>query len=467
MKYIRQKPFSPGNRWLCVIVITLSCVLEFSGVSNAQGISGIITLEETYRFAMKSHERIAIAGEEIEKSRLLPKKAMSIILPHVSFAGSYIRMDDEITHTTNTHVTTGPYIDHDITIGPTPTVPEEQWIGNLKVTQSIYEASFFPKRKAAFHTIDRSTEHYHETIQRILFDVANVYYQIVKIKEVLQNAREILKLTERGLRVSRVKFQAGRVREQAVLQSELSVTRAERQVMQAKNNLKFAKDTLAKHMGIGMVEFDVAKPLELPVRTENYEALLDTAYEHRHDYEIAKVNVKLAGDDVKLAKTKFHPTLNCEWNYFWVDEETYALDNQFWNAIVKVDVPIFEGSLRFWDVKEKLTTRRQAKLALDHLKKSIPIEVEDAKLAVVAYEMTLRNLRKQVELAQKSYEIIFAQFQFGSATSLDLNQALTALSTVKTELITNTYDYQLALLNLERSIGLFATGYVTEARRNN
>jgi len=77
-------------------------------------------------------------------------------------------------------------------------------------------------------------------------------------------------------------------------------------------------------------------------------------------------------------------------------------------------------------------------------------------LTVQTHESILKNLRKQVELAQKNYDIIFSQFEFGSATALDLNQALTTLDSAKTNLITKTYDYQVVLLRLEKAIGMFA-----------
>ena len=467
MKYSQQKQLNRQKTCLSLAIIAFLSVMGCLGAAHAQEVSGIITLEEAYSSALKSHERIMIAEEEIEKSRLLPKKAMSVMVPEVDFEWNYIRLDDEITHTTQTHVTAEPYIDHDIVVGPTPAIPKRQRIGNLEVKQAIYKPRFFPMRKAAFHTIDRTSENYYQTIQGILFQVAQVYYQVVRAKEMSQNAAGILKLAKEDLRVSQMKFAAGKVTEDAVLKSDLSVTRAERKVIEATNNLKLAKDTLIRLIGVGMTDFHVAKPPALSVRTENYESLINMAYEHRYDYKIAHLNVDLAKDDVKLVKARFHPTIDAAWNYYWVHEETYALDDRFWSATVTLNVPIFKGSLRVWDLKEKLTTLRQAKLALDNLKKSMQIEVEGAMLVVQTYESILSNLEKQVELAEKNYEIIFTQFEFGSATSLDLDQALVMLGSAKTELTTNTYDYQVALLNLEKSIGFFAIDYIKRASQDN
>ena len=451
---------------LSLVVITLLSMLGFFDISSAQEPSKLLTLEEAYCLAIKSHERIMIAEKEIEKSRLLPKKVMTMMIPHIYFDGDYTRLDDEITHTTETNVA-GPYGEGTITIGPIPAVPKRQRIANLEVKQSIYEWSFFPRRRQAFCTIDSSVESYYQTVQDILFQVASVYYRLVQTKEMLRNAKEILKLAEEELRVSRVRLMAGKVTEDVILKSELSVARAQRKIIENSNNLQLAKGNLTRLIGIQLEGYAVAAPPTSPMPGENYETLVSKALEHRHDYKLAHLKVELAEVDVELVKARFHPTIDGAWNYYRVHEETYARDKRYWAASLQIKVPIFEGSLRIWDLKEKLTGLRQARLVLDDLKKDIQIEVEGSILEVKTYESILSNLRKQVELSEKNYEIIFSQFKFGSATSLDLDEARARLGSARTELITNTYDHQLAVLTLQKSIGLFAVDYTRGANQNN
>ena len=120
--------------------------------------------------------------------------------------------------------------------------------------------------------------------------------------------------------------------------------------------------------------------------------------------------------------------------------------------------------MRLWDLKEKKAGLNQAKLNLDATNKRIKIEVEDAMLSLQNYESVLKNLQKQVELAQKSYDIVFTQFEYGAVTSLYLNQSLTILDSAKTDLITKTYDYQIAIKKLEKVIGLYAINYIKKLK---
>ena len=209
------------------------------------------------------------------------------------------------------------------------------------------------------------------------------------------------------------------------------------------------------------------KPPNPKARSEKYEALVNIAFENRHDYKIAVLNVSLAETEVDLVKTRFHPSIEGTWNYYRSDRETISRDKEYWVAAVTMKVPIFEGGMRFWDLQEKKEGLNQAKLNLDATNRRIKIEVEDAMLSLQNYKSILKNLQKQVELAEKSYAIVFTQFEYGSVTSLYLNQALTALYSAKTELTTKTYDYYIAIINLEKTIGIFAQDLITKIIRTN
>ncbi len=427
------------------ILIIVLCVLYSPHFLYAQESRRVITLEEAYSLALKTHEQIMIAEEEVEKSRLYTKKAFTVLTPKAYIRGTYKRESEEIT-----------FDGH-------PVLPYDTWRGDLEITQPLYQGAVFPLRRQASHLVNGSVESYYQTTQETLFRVARGYYEVLKAQQLMENTKETLKLAQEGLRVAQARFRVGEVTKPAVLRGEVDVTRAERNLVEAKNNLQLAKDTLTNLIGIKVRDYEVVKPPALPKLGENYEALLNKSFKYRYDYKISNLNIDIAREDKNLIKAKFHPSFDAVWTYHRYDPETFATRDETWDAMVKVTVPIFEGGIRIWDLKEKQRDIRQARLALDDLKKAIQIEVEDAMLKVQTYESILDNLRKQEELAQENYNIIFKQFKVGLATSLDVTDALTALDSAKTELTTNTYDYQVALLNLERVTGIFATDYVARA----
>lgn len=454
-----------GVKILSLFIVTF-IISQSERFSTAQETGNLLTLEEAYILALNNHERIMISEKEIEKSRLLPKKAIAVMMPRMYIDGGY--------NEANEQVESGPYVATSSNPGLesfeiTPVennviTHRNEWKGEFEFVQPIYEASFFPLKRQADKAIDNSKENHYQIIQDVLFQVNSVYNELLKTKELVLNAEEVLKLANEELHISKVKFEAGDVTEDIVLGAELYVTGAERKLIEYKNDLSLAKDTLKNLIGIETLDFDVIKPPKLKARSERYEALVNIAFENRHDYKIAVLNVALAETEVDLVKTRFHPSIEGTWNYYRSDRETISRDKEYWVAAVTMKVPIFEGSMRFWDLKEKKKGLNQAKLNLDATKKRIQIEVEDAMLSLQNYESVIKNLEKQVELAQKSYDIVFTQFEYGSATSLYLNQSLTILDSAKTDLITKTYDYQIAIKKLEKAVGLYAMDYIKELK---
>jgi outer membrane protein TolC len=65
-------------------------------------------------------------------------------------------------------------------------------------------------------------------------------------------------------------------------------------------------------------------------------------------------------------------------------------------------------------------------------------------------------------LAQENFDITSKQYRVGLATSLDINTALNTLNQVRTQLIDQTYAYQVAILGLDRAVGVFAQDYLPQ-----
>lgn len=434
-----NKQFSPVN----ALIFSLFFVLFFAAQSTGGGMSKrILKLEDAYVLALKSNELIAIAEKDVDKSRLLPKKALSVMMPVVEAEGKFVEANDANKFASIVFR------------------PKNQWHSTFKITQPVYRANYFTLKKQAGIAVSLSEDDYCFVVQNTLLKVARLYYDILKNKALYNNTVEIKKKAEEELKISKVKFEAGTVTEDAVLNSELNISRSERQLIEHKNNLQLAKDMLWSLIGIENLEYDLVEPDQPTIPTGDSELLIKKALETRYDYKIAALNLQLARYDKDLVKSRFHPKLEGGWTYDRSDEDTFNRDKELWLATVLLKVPIFEGGLRFWDLKEKQTNIAQAELALKDARRAITTEVRNIFLSVKTYKSILNNLKKRFELAQKNYEIVFAKFKFGSTTSTDMNNALVALDSAKTELVVKTYDCQFEILKLEKAIGIFAQDYI-------
>ncbi len=407
------------------------------GQLSAQEKVAVYSIEDTFTLALQSHPRILSAERQIFKSRLLSDKARSEILPRLNIYGFYQRADDDIEYK-NVEIEA-----------------DEQSGVDFSLAQPLFNAKYFPLKEQALGKIDRSMEAYYQIIQDTLYQVAETYYQILQAEELVRNAEEYEKLATEKLHVAEIKFNAGNVTEDVKIRSELSIVKAKGNLLEAQNQLLLAKDILKSRVGIKEADFAVQSPPELFPPHEEFSILFDRALELRSDYRMALHDVDFAKSDIKLAKAKFYPSLEGTVDYYLYNDPAYDEDSNYLLAAVRLKIPLYDGGLRFTELKEKSENLQQADLALMEIKDAIKIEVKEALLNIESYGSLLENSRKQVELAKKTYEITNTRFSYGAATGLELDQSITTLNVVKTDLINSTFEYQMELLNLHKVVGNF------------
>ncbi len=434
-----------------VFAVILFWLAGLSHLCWAQGSEKILSLEEAYGLALKNDEKIHIAEIEMQKGRLLPKKALTILTPRMTVTGSYARLNDPIEFEAELG---------NIALPSVQTVPQEQTVGNFEYVQPIYEGEFFPARRQAAQAVELTAEGYSQTAQEIMFTVAQAYYEVLKGERLLQNANESVTMSQEELRVSESKLRAGAVTEDSVLMAELNLSRAQSSVIKAMNGLTMARDVLRDLLGMQDQPLRLLEPRKLVEESASYEEQLQKAMENRHDYKRSAIKVKMAESDVDLVKAKFHPRLEAAWDYYRVSDPSFSQEPEYWAAGIRLKIPLFEGGQNYLDLKEKKQSLQQAKLAVEDLRGNIELDVRGAMLKIHTQKALLTNATKQLQLAEQNYKIVFSKYHYGGATFSDLSEAHLRLDLAKTDFVTSTFDYQVSILNMQKATGLFAQAFV-------
>jgi outer membrane protein len=263
------------------------------------------------------------------------------------------------------------------------------------------------------------------------------------------------------LKQAEARFRVGEVTKTDVLRAEVEVARSERTVIANQNTLQLTRATLARVVGVpGLVR--VVEPTPPASRGERYERLVEQALTHRQDLRAQAAAVEVARERKNQVLARYFPSINTQWNYPRLDTPTFANRDEFWVLTLNFQVPLFDGGVRELDLQEQQENLTQTELQLAQLKKNVGIEVRRALLTAETLEATLQTLKKEVSLAQENHRITSKQYGVGLATSLDVNTALNTLTQVRTQLIDQTYAYQVALLALDQAIGLFAQEYIPQ-----
>ena len=106
----------------------------------------------------------------------------------------------------------------------------------------------------------------------------------------------------------------------------------------------------------------------------------------------------------------------------------------------------------------------EAKISLETTAKNVESDVKTTWLQVETLQETIESLKAQVAANEQNYKDLLNQYQAGTATSLDTQTGLIQLVTSKTSLITQTFEYQVALRDLQRSVAAFQNDRVKKCQ---
>ncbi len=420
----------------------------------AESPSRVIALEEAYQLAVVNEEQVAIAARELAKAKLLPWRAVALMTPRGEIGGAYSRNKDEIAFN-------APPEARSLFGGSSVIRPRNNWLTTFQVTQPLIEPSFFPSWRLGKDAVREEEERYEFTIRGVLFGVAQAYYEVLRFEAQVKVAQDTLNLAQEELKRAHVRFRVGEVTKTDILRAEVAVERAGRALIVDRNRLKLARTVLARTVGLSEM-VGVMEPTPPPPVESEYASLLDQAYAHRQDLRAQNLAVRVAGERKNLVLTRYFPQVNAQFSYPRLDPETFANRDEFWTLFVNLRWPLFDGGNRELDLLDANETLSQTKLRVTELEKQIRVEVREALLSVETLHTTLETLHKEVALARENYEMTSKQYRVGLSTSLDVNTALNALNQVRTQLIDQTYTYQIALLNLDNAIGVFAQDYLPQ-----
>ena len=410
------------------------------------------TLNELFVLSLEKSETIKISEEDLAIANLNRKKALSALMPTFSAFAN---------HTNYTEEKSSPFglVQPDYT---------NQW--GLKVEQTF---SLSGRELTAYTIAKDHIEKGRYSLQSVkgkrLLAVAGSYFNLMKSKKGRDIAFANVERLEKHRNASRTRVEVGDATKTALLRAEAELAGARSELIRAENSILLLKSVLASRVGI---EGDIrVKEPQLPVDvnrqavinelTEHCEkealaCLKDRARDERAEIRSLNIDLSVAEKEVKYNRGSYWPKLTVEGVYFREENEparSFELNESMYGAL-KFDFPFFEGGLRRAEVAEARAKLRQAEHLVEDSTRLINIEIEEAYLNLTTVSSIIVYLKAEVTHATDNYNSVAKQFDHGLADSIDVIDANTLLVTAERELANAQYDYQYAIINLKRAIGV-------------
>jgi len=410
--------------------------------SGAYAQDRAITIDEAYKLAIANHERVAIAGEDIRQAEADLRKTISRILPNLTAEGSYTRYTADKG--------TGTFI----------TQPESSTNAELRLTQPLYSGGreWATQRQAKLQ-IKSSREGLEGAKEDVLRDTSRAYYGALKAMKTVEIQKAALRRALERLDVAEARLKVGEVTRSAVLRAEAERAGAEADLIRANNSLENTIELLQRITGV-RERISVVEPPAQPPVALTAKALVEHAVKERTDYNQRTLEERAADEGIKIARAGFKPSLRLEGLYSWRDQDpttTFFQENSA-SATLRLTYPIFEGFLRKAELSEARSSLRQAELRRLGLRRDIEVQVRETLNNVKAIEALTESFRRQLAFAEEDYKMVFEQFKFGVATTLDVIDAENTLVSAQSSLANAVYDLELAKIDLKYVTGALIEG---------
>ncbi len=420
-------------------IALLMALMVSTEVAMAEG--GSYTLEDAYRAALSTNEYVKIAEEGVSQSGNVVDQAWSYLYPRLTARGAYTRFNETL-----------PPEGDDFLFQPL-----EQFQAALVLTQPLYTGG---RTLAALRTAKKMQEASRDSLsvtkQDILFRVSEAYFGVLKAQKSVEISLNSLKrmenhklVTEREAATRKSKANAS-----ALLRANTLVSQARINLVRAQDGLKIAREKLGLLTGIP-TDAIIAEPPPLDQPVENLEGLKASALQNRDDYSGSKANVSIAAENVTIVQGGHYPQLYAEAGMQYQDSRPALItDASGYYGGLRLQIPIFEGGLMKAEVSEARSKARQAELASDFLRKSIESDVHEAYVDFQTVTAVLETAKLQMEYAKGNFDAVEGLFSEGLLASLSLIDAEQALTAAEREVMNTTYDRQVAILRLQKSIGI-------------
>ena len=431
-----------------------------------------ITLEQAYDRALATDQSIRIAYWEIRKANLLPWSALARIGPQITASGGYSRREQFSTRTGQETVTQSS---SELGI---PTIVESQSVerktrntagaGDVGLTyvQPLIDLTVFPAyRLGNISKVVARLEHQF-TIRGILFGVVGAYYEVLKQQRLVDVNREALRLADEQRNLAQVRADNGDVTRSDVLRATVTVETARRVLVESENVLELARNTVRNTLNLAPdAPLELIEPPDYPSGLMPFEDLLRRAYAQREDLKVKELaidqDIARRGEIIGEYGPRVVAQLDTSRDHI---SGSSSSSNYDWQAAVSVQVPILTGGQREIDLLTANRQIEQTRLDRERTAKTVEADVKQAWLTVRALQQTLKALHAQVVAAEQGYHDLQIQYKAGAATSVDVLSALNDLNTARIDLAVQTYDYQVALRNLEQTSGVFQESRVKSSK---
>ncbi|MBW1703704.1 MAG: TolC family protein [Deltaproteobacteria bacterium] len=438
-----------------ILVPLLFVSLVFQpGVALAQE-KKVYTLEASIAEALENNWSLKAKKEKIDQAGNVRKQARAEFLPKLSTTYGYTRLSEV-------------YKSDPVSLGIFGTIPGRdqntrdnyQWKGT--VTQPLFTGfALVSSYRLAELGIDQSEMEVELEKLDLVLKVKEAYFDILGVDKTLGVAKKAVESLESHVKVASSFYKVGMIPINDLLKSQVELANAQQDLVKALNATKLTRanfNTILSRQINAPVELKdilVYKPEKGDL--ENY---MENALENRPEIKLLDINILQTDQQIRLVKSKNYPEVALTYDYIKEGDHPDVSGSPFhdansWEVMAGVTWTFWEWGKTHYEVREKLSLKKELIQTKKALEDGIRLEIKDAMLALEEAEKNIPATRKAVEQAEENLRVSEERYKAQVTTSTEVLDAQTLLTEGRMNYYRALYDHNLARSRLQRAIGAY------------
>ena len=396
-----------------------------------------VNLEDCLKFALGNNPKIQAAIQDVFASDYRIKQAWSNWFPSISWQTGYTRIKQlQLSDAFGRNLIFNYYV-----------------LGTISLSEMLYD---FGVTQNTVTIKKLENEQYKivltETVNTVLRDVKNAYYNVLLAYEQADVAEENVVRYEKFYDQAKAYYEAGTKPKVDVTIAEVNLSSAKLQLIEAENAVEIAMAQLNNAMGLPYInKYNIQDKLKYNPCDINLTQAVDIARNSRPDFKLSEVKVQSANQNVKLAKKAWYPQLHFDGNYS-IGGKSWD-SNYGYNLGGYLTFPTINGMLIRNQIKEAQALHTKEIANSQNTQNNIYLEIQNAFYNLVEKKNKIPVSTLQVKQAKENYELSFGRYSVGVGNPVELQEAQVQYLTAKMQYNTTLYEYNTARADLEKAIG--------------
>jgi outer membrane protein len=310
--------------------------------------------------------------------------------------------------------------------------------------------------ETARQTLEAANWSHAATLQTVLFQAIQAYYQLFASEAALDAAEATVRSNGEALKAAAFRYEVGAAALVDKLQAQTAQAQAEVNRQTAAGNARVALGTLANVMGLKPSESLRVEPPAangpIEARERDVRALIEEAKGLRPDLAAAEAQIKAAEAGVRSARAGSLPTLSLIGNYTYSD--AVGLQNiSSWMVGVQVAVPLFTGFSNTYQIRSAEEQVAVQAANRDKLDQSIALDVWRAFYNLRTAKETFRSTEDLLASATEAERVALGRYKAGAGNIVELLSAEASLANARFQRVQAQYNWRIGKAQLAQAIG--------------